>query len=419
MLRAVICATLIATSAYALESESKCPASSGSTAPSRLKTSLLCDYDSLIRPVKDHRNATIVLFKLLLKYLSFDHFNHRLSVDSWFSVFWTDQHLVWTPADYEGIKSIHLSPSYDMWSPDISIYNRHDQSIDPKAISDTMCTVNYMGSVLCVPPLHFDTLCVPNLKKYPYDTQECTVRFGSWVHKGEELSIKPFNPVVDTEDLESDGEWKLVSFRAVVHKGNYTCCPNNTYPSVDVILEIRRSSGTHVFNVVLPLLVCIMLTITTMAMSPLNKDRFILGCVSVVAHIYHVQNLSYMIPVTGEDLPSLLTISRDSTLLSGMSLIFTIILKNLMQSKSQCPNWIAGTASVLIGSRPGQLIFLPDSSFKGAAAAQKQEDGDTIISNIETPTNSSTSDWFVIAKLIDVLLCIIYFLVYAIILLCF
>lgn len=70
-----------------------------------------------------------------------------------------------------------------------SIY-RHDQSTDPKVITDAQCSVSNTGNVLCVPGIHFDTLCVPNLKKYPYDTQICTIRFGSWVYKGEELKLK-------------------------------------------------------------------------------------------------------------------------------------------------------------------------------------------------------------------------------------
>ncbi|CAG9766342.1 unnamed protein product [Ceutorhynchus assimilis] len=414
----VIC--LVATTVIARRdsSEFSCPSSSSSTTAAKLRDQLVCDYDYNIRPVKDHRNATTVQFRLLLKYFQYDHFSHMLSVDAWFTTFWVDEHLKWKPDDFEGIKSIHLSSSYDIWVPDISIYNRKDQSTDPKAIGDTMCSINYQGTVLCVPPLHFDALCVPNLKKYPYDTQECTVRFGSWVHKGEEVNLKFITPVIDTEDLETNGEWELVSFKGVRHRGNYSCCPNSTYPSVDVVLEIKRNSHTHAINVVLPLIVCILLTITTMTMSPLNNDRFILSCVSLIAHIFHVQNLSYSVPVTGENLPSLLSISRDSTLLAGVSVVLTVLLKNLMQNKNQSPQWVSVTASVLIGSRPGQLIFLPDNSLKGAAAAQKHEDGETIISNLEIPTNSS-SDWFVFAKFLDVLLLITYVLTYFIILISF
>lgn len=226
---------------------------------------------------------------------------------------------------------------------------------------------------------------------------------------------------MDSSDLEEDLEWSLVSFKSVYHKGNYTCCPNSTYPSVDIILEVKRNSNSHSINVVLPLLVCIMITLTTMAMSPLNKDRFLLSCVSVIGHILHVQNVFYTIPAIGDDLPSLLTISRDSTLLAGIGMIATVLLRSMMESKSPSPTWMSLITSVLIGSRPGQLIFLADSSLKGAAAAQKQDDGNTIINNIETPVSSSllSSDWFIFAKFLDVLLFASYILAYIVILLSF
>ncbi|XP_050294485.1 neuronal acetylcholine receptor subunit alpha-6-like [Anthonomus grandis grandis] len=398
----------------------ECPTASSSTPLYRLKSSILCDYDSYLRPVKDHRNVTTVSFRLVLKYFEYDHFSHTLSVDAWFTAFWLDHHLTWNPDDFEGIKTIHLSSSNDIWVPDISVYNRKDQSVEPNVIGHTTCSVTYKGIVLCVPPVHFDTLCVPNLKKYPYDTQTCTIRFGSWVQKGEDLNIREIKPMVDTEDLENNGEWELVSFKSIRHKGdNYTCCPNSTFPSIEVSLEIKRNSHTHSINLVLPLLVCILLTITTMAMNPSNKDRFILSCVSFISHIIHVQNLSYSLPITGENMPSILTISRDSTLLTGISVAVTVLLRNLMQNKNSSPTWMASATSVLIGSRPGQLIFLPDNSLKGAAAAQKQEDGDTIISsNIEIPA-SGASDWHIFAKFLDVLLFVSYLLVYFIILIRF
>ncbi|KAL1513795.1 hypothetical protein ABEB36_003156 [Hypothenemus hampei] len=396
-----------------------CPESSSSTTLAKLKDSLMCDYNQFLRPVKDHRSVTSVKFRLLLKYFQYNDFSHMLSVDSWFNIFWNDEHLVWNPDTFEGIKSVHFIPGVDIWAPDISIYNRHDQSTDPKAISgETTCTVNYHGNVLCVPPLHFDTLCVPNLQKYPYDVQKCVVTFGSWVHQGEEINLTTLSPVVDLEGLAPNGEWEIIQVEPVYHRGNYSCCPNSTYPSVEFLFNLRRIKHSHFISSILPLIVCILITITSMAMSPLNKDRFLLACLSVMGHILHVQNLFYTMPTTGEIPPTVLTITRDSTLLAGFSIIFTVILKSLMENKAESPGWIAVTASVLIASRPGQLIFLHDNSLKGAAASQKQEDGDTIVSNNIT-SNSATTDWRIIAKFLDVLLFISYLLVYVILILSF
>lgn len=411
---------LLASGLVIAESERfNCPNSSGSTTIARLRSALLCDYDTSIRSVKDHRNATTVSFRLLLKYFTYDHFTHTLSIDAWFPTYWTDQHLTWKPDEYEGIKSIHMSSSYDLWVPDISIYNKKDQSSDPKTLADTSCAVNFKGSVLCVPPIHIDALCVPDLTKYPYDVQKCTVRFGSWVHKGEDLKLKMLTPTVDLEDMEPNGEWELLSFNTVYHRGNYSCCPNSTYPSIDIIFEIERRSAPHAVNVVLPLLVCILITLTTMAMSPLNKDRLILSCVNLIAHIYHLQNVSYVVPLSGESIPSLLAISRDSTLLAGFSIVATIFLKSLITTQSFTPSWVSGTVSVLVSSRPGQIIFLADNSLKGSASAENKEDGVTIISNSESPPPSSNSDWAVFGKFIDVLLFIVYIIIYFILIIIF
>ncbi|XP_060520186.1 acetylcholine receptor subunit alpha-like [Cylas formicarius] len=387
-----------------------CPPSSLTTTPARLRTAILCNYDANIRPVKDHQNTTAVTFRLLLKYFNYDHFTHTLSIDAWLSVFWVDQHLRWKPNDYDGITSIHLK-TYEIWVPDLSVYNRKDQSGEAGVIELTTCAVSYKGLVLCVPPVHTEALCVPNLRRYPFDVQNCTVRFGSWVHKGEEVNLTVLKPAVNTDDLMSNGEWELLGATGIRHSGNYACCPNVTYPSVDIAFEIKRHSGAHAASVLLPLFACILLTLTSMWMSPINKDRLTLSFVNFISQALHVQHVSFMVPLNGENVPSILVFSRDSMLLAGVSVIATIFLKYLMESKSLAPVWISETVTFLVSFRTGQALLLSDSSLKGVAEAENKEDGITILPNSER--DSSTDVWFMFGKLLDILFFISYVVTYA------
>lgn len=129
---------------------------------------------------------------------------------------------------------------------------RRDQGGDPSAIGTVTCVVSSEGQVVCVPPSHHNSLCVADLTKYPFDTHNCTIRFGSWVHSGEELDIRVAKPGISTEDLVPNGEWALADTNVIKHPGKFKCCPNNTYPSINFSFKIKRVAGAHTATVILP-----------------------------------------------------------------------------------------------------------------------------------------------------------------------
>lgn len=134
----------------------------------------------------------------------------------------------------------------------IFIRVRAEQGGDPSAIESTKCTVSNKGMVVCVPSLHIDTLCVPNLSMYPYDWQYCSLRVGSWVHKGEELDLKLLNNVIVQSSMEPNGEWEIDSYTTKKFAGHYKCCPNITYPSIEIKFKIKRLHGAHAASVIIP-----------------------------------------------------------------------------------------------------------------------------------------------------------------------
>lgn len=52
------------------------------------------------------------------------------------------------------------------------------------------CRVTSTGAVTCRPHMTFWGLCTSNYKRWPYDVQNCTLTFGTWMQKGEEVSFQ-------------------------------------------------------------------------------------------------------------------------------------------------------------------------------------------------------------------------------------
>lgn len=130
--------------------------------------------------------------------------------------------------------------------------SRRSQEGNAGVLSSTSCIVSSDGTVICVPPSSQTSVCVSDLSKYPFDVHNCTVRFGSWVHSGEEIDLAITKPGISKEDLISNGEWEMIGSNVYKHPGKFKCCPNNTYPSINFSFKIRRLTGAHTASAVLP-----------------------------------------------------------------------------------------------------------------------------------------------------------------------
>ena len=55
----------------------------------------------------------------------------------------------------------------------------------------TRVIVNYKGEVSWLAPAIITGKCPMNIRYFPFDTQHCTLKFGSWTYHGEEIDMQP------------------------------------------------------------------------------------------------------------------------------------------------------------------------------------------------------------------------------------
>ncbi|XP_017779115.1 PREDICTED: neuronal acetylcholine receptor subunit alpha-5-like [Nicrophorus vespilloides] len=375
----------------------------------RLKKDLLCGYDRTVRPTLNHGNTTKVSVRMVLKSFTYHSHESTLSVNSWLALVWNDEHLVWDPKDYDNLQTIHINRD-SIWYPDLSIYNRADQSGDPSALTAVDCLLLHKGNVICIPPTRHEAICVPNLSKYPFDVQNCTLRFGSWVHSGEEIDFKLTDPPVTTDDFVENPEWKLLKVNASKHSGIFKCCPNNSYPTLNYYFTIERHSGSLICMIVVPALGMIFMTLITLVMSPEEMERIALICSNVIFHLLYLQNISWQIPISGAQAPLILVFARDSLLLTIFTLLLTVIQRKLIRTTTQSPMWMSKMVAAIITSRPGQVFFIFDDNLKSVANRIGDEDGANIIENSQT--QGPNKDWLIFGRILDKICFISYCIIY-------
>jgi len=230
------------------------------------------------RPVFDSHDTLTVDFSLvLIQILDFDEMNQRLKTLVWKKMSWMDHNLRWNPDDYEGVTTVSL-PATKIWTPDIILFNTvgaHSIETSQKAVK---ATVTNDGKVLWIPPVQYQSSCVVNMEAYPFDEQECTMSFGSWMYDSTLLDI---NFIDNKNELElhnyhESTEWKLTSSQAVKKLIKYPCCE---HPFVDVSysMKLERLMTFHMRLFLVPTPILAVLSLGIFWIPPNRPDRTAFG----------------------------------------------------------------------------------------------------------------------------------------------
>ncbi|CAJ0609062.1 unnamed protein product [Cylicocyclus nassatus] len=301
----------------------------------QLLENLLMDYNRNVRPVKNASDALQVKFGAnLCRLIDVDEVNQVLTTSLWLEMQWTDRKLVWNPAEWGGVERIHI-PSDQIWIPDILLYNNADG--EPHITIDSLTLVDFRGTVLWQPPSIYKSLCNINIENFPYDSQECTLKFGGWSNDGQTLALEQI-PVhikdkperrVDESGAEylyleqglglsfyhESAEWDLLSATSSRYAQIYPgCCGQQFYIDIRYNIVIRRKA---IFFTVMLTIPCMLLANSTpfVFVIPPNEHKMTFSISIFVAFTLFYLVLIELIPPTSLVLP-----------LIGKYLLFTLMM---------------------------------------------------------------------------------------------
>ena len=80
-----------------------------------------------------------------------------------------------------------------------------------------MVVVESDGGVLWIPPAIYMSSCGIDITNFPFDIQECHMKFGSWTYDGLKLDIDFYDgkPEIDISDYVPSNEWNLIAHPAL------------------------------------------------------------------------------------------------------------------------------------------------------------------------------------------------------------
>ncbi|KAK0418598.1 hypothetical protein QR680_013661 [Steinernema hermaphroditum] len=267
----------------------------------RLYRYLLRDYESDVRPSIRHDMPINVTFSFsLTQIIDVDERNQIMTTNAWVRQNWVDYKLVWDPLEFDNLTRIHI-PYERIWRPDIILYNNADSAYS-KSVMSTDAVVNYAGNVTWSAAGIFKSSCPLDVRYYPFDFQNCLLKFASWAYDGTKIDIVLDSDMGDQQNYMTSTEWHLKLIRAEKEYIQYSCCPE-PYPFVDIHISIQRRPMFYVFNLILPCILISAIALLGFYMPSDSGEKVTLGITSLLSTTVFLMLVAEGMPPTSEALP--------------------------------------------------------------------------------------------------------------------
>ncbi|KAI4883588.1 hypothetical protein NFI96_033208, partial [Prochilodus magdalenae] len=188
-----------------------------------------------------------------------------------------------------------------------------DFQVDDK----TKALLRYNGDVTWIPPAIFKSSCKIDVTYFPFDYQNCTMKFGSWTYDKAKIDLVLIGSTINLKDFWESGEWMIIDAPGYKHDIKYNCC-EEIYTDITYSLYIRRLPLFYTINMIIPCLLISFLTVLVFYL-PSDCGEKVTLCISVLL------SLTVFLLVITETIPSTSLVIP----LIGEYLLFTMIFVTL------------------------------------------------------------------------------------------
>ncbi|ELT91068.1 hypothetical protein CAPTEDRAFT_159244 [Capitella teleta] len=322
----------------------------------RLYRDLMRSYESSVRPVINASHTLLVDFKLILnKIVDLDERTQVLTTNVFIEMQWTDEKLCWNTTQYNNIKTLRV-PASEVWLPDTFLFNNADDGATG-FMQGVYVLLNSNGSILWPVPVKLKSSCKVDIRYFPFDDQECLLRFGSWIYAGRWMDFQSTAQSIDLEYYIDNSEWDLVdvAFKKILRPKQFSdshgdFLENGTmvtmddhHPDLVFTLHIRRRTFYYIFNIIVPCVMLSVLTLLTFWLPPTSGEKIGLGLSVFLAFSMFMLLIAEEVPATSESVPLIGVYLTTVMTLTSTSVIMAVMVINLYNRGGKTthpPVWI-------------------------------------------------------------------------------
>ncbi|XP_028259588.1 5-hydroxytryptamine receptor 3A-like [Parambassis ranga] len=297
---------------------------------------------SSIRPVMNLSTPTNVsIYFTLFGILGVDEKAQVLTTYIWQTLQWTNEFFSWDPEEC-GVSWITV-PRSKLWVPDVVINEFMEKNTAPFV---PYTYLYYNGHVMDSQPVKVISSCRLDIYAFPFDIQNCTLTFNSYIHKNTDVQVYLSGPVEEISEqskkvMTTMGEWELI--RITAKKFELPSAGGGNYEELCFCVVVRRRATLYVVNLLIPSCFLITVDLFSFMLPPQNVDRSLFKMTLILGYTVFLLNVNSLLPVTGDTIPLINVFLGLCLALMVASLLETIIITNLMCGSahySPVPRWI-------------------------------------------------------------------------------
>ncbi|XP_042355529.1 5-hydroxytryptamine receptor 3A-like [Plectropomus leopardus] len=296
----------------------------------------------LVRPVKYPTDTlNISAYMTLEGILGVNEKDQSLSTLIWQVMEWDIHGLSWDEKEC-GTKRISV-PREKLWVPDIIISETMEEDKSPHT---PYVYLYNTGHVYDDRPVRVDSSCRLVIYNFPFDIQNCSLTFGTFLHKAEDVRISGSRSseeiLAESKSvINTRGEWELLDIKEAPYTLEITA---GSYSEIKYFIILKRRSTLYVINLLVPSCFLISLDLFSFLLPLQSVDRSTFKMTLILGYTVFLLLMNDLLPVTGNTTPLMNIFFLVSLALMVASLLETVIVINIQSNTSHCkavPHWLS------------------------------------------------------------------------------
>ncbi|CAL8345264.1 unnamed protein product [Gadus morhua 'NCC'] len=295
------------------------------------------------RPAVNLSNPTITNISFTLyAVLGVNEKTQILTTFLWLRLYWHHEFMVWEPNECDGVTRISI-PVNQLWSPDIIVYEFVDDDVSQAC---PYVYLNHTGHIRWDRMLRLVSSCNLEIFSFPFDVQNCTFTFGSYMHTIRDVRVSPaltFEAMsINSKNyLEASGEWELV---VILGETSILKFGIDEWDIITFWVVIKRRPNLYVVNLLIPSSFLMLIDILSFYLPPHSVDRASFKMTLILGYTVFLLIMNDLLPSTANGTPIIGIYFSVCLALMVISLLETVIITNVLHHNSmkyrEVPRWV-------------------------------------------------------------------------------
>ncbi|MEE6460360.1 hypothetical protein FKM82_000931 [Ascaphus truei] len=195
----------------------------------------------------------------------------------------------------------------------------------------TKAIIKFDGTVLWTPPASYKSSCTMDVTFFPFDLQNCSMKFGSWTYDGNMVDLVLLDENVDRKDFFDNGEWEIINatgLKGMRKDGLYS------YPFITYSFVMRRLPLFYTLFLIVPCLGLSFLTVLVFYLPSDEGEKLSLSTSVLVSLTVFLLVIEEIIPSSSKVIPLIGEYLLFIMIFVTLSIIVTVFVINVHHRSS-------------------------------------------------------------------------------------